>query len=92
MFPLFGFLVACNSQEHSAKDQVIVVPKHSAAQKGDYDKYAFSCCSDPAIQTTVEAYKDLSNALANDEEAKSTSLASDFLKQASASSYLAICR
>ena len=83
MFLLFCPIMACNTPEQSPKDQVIIVDKHSAPQKEDFENYSFSCCSDPIVQKTVEAYVELTTALADDNGKRSTSLATTFLEKAS---------
>ena len=82
MFLLFCSLIACNTHEKSAKDQVIVVNKHSAPQKDDFKKFAFSCCSDQTVQKTVESYVALTDALANDDATNSPVLGASFLEEA----------
>ena len=79
MFILFGFFTACNTPEQSAKDQVIVVPKHSAPQEDDFKTFSFSCCSDPTAQKTIDSYVQLTDALANDDSKQSSKLGLSFL-------------
>ncbi|MEC7985878.1 MAG: hypothetical protein VX278_11990 [Myxococcota bacterium] len=79
MLLLFSIFMACNTQEQSAKDQVIVVDKHSAPSKDDFQKHAFFCCSDAKIQTVVDAYIGLNDALANDNTTLSPQLGTAFL-------------
>ena len=83
MFFLFCSFIACNNQEQSAKDEVIIVAKHSKPQKDDFEKLSFSCCSDQAAQQTIESYVALTDALANDDAAQSSSLGATFLANAS---------
>ena len=56
MFLILGSLIACSTQEESSKDQIIVVPKHVASRKDDFEKKSFYCCSDASIQPLMESY------------------------------------
>ena len=82
MFLILGLLVACDTQEESAKDQVIVVPKHVSPQKDDFEKKSFYCCSDASLQPLMESYLKLTETLANDDTKNAATHAQEFLSLA----------
>ncbi|MBM74005.1 MAG: hypothetical protein CMK59_01285 [Proteobacteria bacterium] len=77
MIALF-ILTSCNSENPPPqKTQILTSTKHAAAKKSDFDNYAFHCCSEKTLNSALNSYLKLVQAMGDDDEQKSLASFSD---------------